>query len=121
MAALRATRIPLITTTLKTKWLDEIVRGVKPVEYREIKSYWTHRFKAVGVPFDLRLISGMYKKAPEVTVRIARVRANRRTGDYELHIAKVLGYRNWNKRQRKPTHPAPRRERSRRPAKGPHF
>ena len=33
-----------LTLTLKRKWFDMILSGVKTEEYREIKDYWTKRF-----------------------------------------------------------------------------
>lgn len=34
-----------LTLTLKRKWFDMILLGIKTVEYREIKEYWTKRFE----------------------------------------------------------------------------
>jgi len=45
-----------LTTTIKRQFLAEIVAGVKKVEYREIKPYWTAKFRKILVPFELRLI-----------------------------------------------------------------
>jgi hypothetical protein len=87
-----------ITTTIKRQFLAEIVAGTKKVEYREIKPYWTRKFKAVSCPFILRLINGMNKKAPEVTLEIKRITV----GDaYELRIGKILKVKNWPSRRRK--------------------
>jgi hypothetical protein len=91
-----------ITTTIERQWLADIVAGVKQTEYREMKPYWQKKLEAVSRPFELRLINGMQKHAPEVTVVVDRVRANRRTHQYELHIAKVLRHLNWDKRRRVP-------------------
>jgi hypothetical protein len=74
-------------------------RGRK-IEYREIKPYWTKRFAKVSVPFELRLLNGMNPPVPEVTVWIHKT--TRRDGDYCLHIKKVLNYKHWDKRRRKP-------------------
>jgi len=91
-----------LTTTIEREWLAEIVAGVKKTEYREMKPYWKKKLEAVSRPFELRLINGMQKNAPEVTVLVDRVRANGRTRQYELHIAKVLSHLNWDKRRRVP-------------------
>ena len=91
-----------LTTTIEREWLADIVAGVKKTEYREMKPYWKKRLEAVSRPFELRLINGMQKNAPEVTVLVDRVRANRRTRQYELHIAKVLTHLHWDKRRRAP-------------------
>lgn len=98
-----------ITTTIERKWLAEIVDGTKKIEYREIKPYWQRRFATVATPFVLRLINGMQSKAPEVTVLVGKIQTDRRNGEYQLHIAKVLGHKNWDKRRRRPTHPVRRR------------
>ena len=92
-----------LTTTIQRQWLREIVAGRKNVEYREIKKYWTDRLSTVSTPFLLRLINGMTARAPEVTVRIERVRKNTKTGNYELHIGKVVEVCNWDKKREQPT------------------
>jgi len=95
-----------ITTTIKREWLKEIAARRKRVEYREIKPYWDRRLSFVKVPFELRLINGMDLKAPEVTVIIQRVRKNSRSGEYALHIARVIEVRNWNLKREEPTRQA---------------
>ena len=91
-----------LTTTIKREWLREIVPRRKRVEYRQIKPYWNRMLVALDTPFRLRLINGMDAKAPEVTVLIDRVRKNRRTREYELHIARVLKVRHWDRRRERP-------------------
>ena len=91
-----------LTTTIKREWLQQIVAGEKQVEYREIKPYWTRRLDGIQCPFLLRLINGMVGNAPEVTVRIDRIQENRRTGNYELHIGRVVEIRHWDKRRASP-------------------
>jgi hypothetical protein len=34
-----------ITTTIEREWLAEIIAGTKKIEYRQIKPYWTKRFR----------------------------------------------------------------------------
>jgi hypothetical protein len=91
-----------ITTTIEREWLAGIIAGTKRTEYRQIKPYWRKRFDSVSLPFELRLINGMQRKAPEVTVLIDRIRRNPATRQYELHIARVVRYANWDKRRRLP-------------------
>jgi len=81
-----------LTTTIKRQFLAEIVAGVKKVEYREIKPYWTVKLRKILVPFELRLINGMSKTAPEVTVLINKISKG---NAWELHIKKILAVRNW--------------------------
>ena len=91
-----------LTSTIQREWLKEIVAGRKTVEYREIKPYWTKRLAEVSPPFFLRLINGMSTNAPEVTVQIDRVRTNLGSGNYELHIGKVVEVRNWDRAGERP-------------------
>lgn len=91
-----------LTTTIERRWLREIVARRKKIEYREIKKYWTDRLTRVRKPFLLRLINGMVSRAPEATVRIDRVRKNSRTGNYELHIGRIVEVRYWNRRHERP-------------------
>jgi len=93
-------RYDRITTTIEREWLAEIIAGTKKIEYRRIKPYWTKRFARVSVPFELRLPNGMSPPVPEVTVLIHKI--TKGAGEYRLHINKVLGYKHWDKRRRKP-------------------
>jgi hypothetical protein len=91
-----------ITTTIERQWLAEIIAGTKKIEYRQIKPYWTKRFEKVCVPFELRLLNGMNPPVPEVTVLIQKIVKDRRAGEYQLHIKKVLGFKHWDKRRQMP-------------------
>ena len=91
-----------ITTTIEREWLAEIIAGTKKIEYRQIKPYWTKRFEKVSVPFELRLLNGMTPPVPEATVLIHKITKDRRAGEYQLHIKKVLGFKHWDKRRQKP-------------------
>jgi hypothetical protein len=91
-----------ITTTIKREWLSRIIAGTKKIEYRQIKPYWTKRFRKVSVPFELRLLNGMNPPVPEVTVLIHKVTKDRRAGEYLLHIKKVPGFKHWDRRRQKP-------------------
>ena len=91
-----------ITTTIKREWLREIAAGRKRVEYREIKPYWTQRFTKVSVPFRLRLINGMQRSAPEITVLVQRIRKNTRSGTFELHLGRVVDVQNWDVKRGQP-------------------
>lgn len=91
-----------ITTTIEREWLAQIVAGIKKIEYRQIKPYWTTRFEKAKVPFELCLRNGRTPPVPEVTVLIHKIVKDRRAGEYQLHIKKVLGFKHWDKRRRKP-------------------
>jgi hypothetical protein len=94
--------LDVITTTLKREWFAKIVAGTKRIEYRKIKPYWTTRLKRVRKPFRLILRNGMTPPIPVLTVRIDRVVTNRRNGEYELHIGRVLRVEHWDRKKRKP-------------------
>jgi hypothetical protein len=91
-----------LTTTIQRESLAQIVAGTKRTEYREDKPFWRERLAMVSLPFRLRLINGMSRDAPEVTVLIDRIRRNRRTRNFELHIAEVLKVKNWDRRRQAP-------------------
>lgn len=86
-----------ITAQIQRHWLKEIVAGRKAVEYRELKLYWTRRLAGVKPPFLLRLINGMTKNRPEVTVVVRKVVKNVRGRRYALHLGKVVETKNWDR------------------------
>jgi hypothetical protein len=91
-----------ITTTLARQWFAEIVARKKKIEYREIKPYWTVRLKRVKTPFRLILRNGVTRPIPVVTVRIDNIVTDRRRGEYQLHIGRVLNVEHWDRTKRKP-------------------
>ena len=88
-----------LTTTIERQFLADIIARTKRIEYRRLNSYWTKRLKAVGRPFELRLINGMIPPMPEVTVLIRRVTVSRKEKEYRLHIKKVLEFKHWDKKR----------------------
>jgi hypothetical protein len=92
-----------ITTTIRREYLKDIAAKRKRVEYREIKEYWEQRVKAVNPPFLLRLINGMSKTAPEVTVVVRKLVRNKRERRFELHLGKIIEVRNWDVQRERPT------------------
>lgn len=82
--------------------LREIIAKRKPIEYREIKAYWTTRLQSAETPFLLRLINGMTANAPEVTVVVTKVRKNSRRGCYELHLGQIREVKNWDREREQP-------------------
>lgn len=48
------------------------------------------------------LLNGMNPPVPEVTVLIHEITKDRRAGEYQLHIKKVLGFKHWDKARQKP-------------------
>lgn len=98
-----------LTTTIQRRWLRDIVARRKKTEYREIKPYWTKRLGSVSTPFLLRLINGMGKKVPEVTVVVRRVQKNAKSGNYELQLGRIAEVRNWDRRRERPVAVSTRR------------
>lgn len=39
----------MLTLPIKKQWFDMIISGQKEEEYREIKPYWTTRFRSAGL------------------------------------------------------------------------
>ena len=93
---------PRITTTIKREFLAEIVSGEKLWEYRDAKSYWRRRLAHVARPFELRMINGMRRRAPEVTVLIDKVTESKKHHEFRLRIAKVLSVKNWDRTRQRP-------------------
>lgn len=93
-----------ITTTIKREYLKEIIAKRKTVEYREIKDYWENRFRGVETPFLLRLINGMSKTAPEVTVAVTKIDRNRHKGRFELRLGRIHQVKNWDRRREQPAY-----------------
>lgn len=91
-----------ITTTLKREFFACIVDRNKKIEYREIKPYWTSRLKKVKTPFRLVLRNGMTPPIPVLTVRIDKVVTDRRRGEYQLHIGRVLRVEHWDRKKKRP-------------------
>ena len=57
---------------------------------------------AVRTPFLLRLINGMTKNAPEVTVVVDKVVKKTKDGYYELHLGRIRQVKNWNRKREQP-------------------
>lgn len=91
-----------LTTTICRETLTEIAAGRQTVECREIKPYWDKRLARVSAPFLLRMINGMSASAPEVTVEVERVTANRAKQRYEFRIARVVETRYWDLERERP-------------------
>jgi len=91
-----------ITGQAHRAWLEKLVDGIEPREYKKANLHWVKRLKKVTVPFELRLINGMRPNAFEATFVINEIRL-RLDGDpegryrgpvYSLHIARVVEVRN---------------------------
>jgi hypothetical protein len=92
-----------ITTTIKREWLTKIADRTKRVEYREIKPYWVRRLSGVKPPFLLRLINGMQRNAPEITLVVTKIRKNSRSRQFELVLGRIVGLKHWSVKSGRPT------------------
>jgi hypothetical protein len=75
--------------------LDEVVARTKRYETCARSVYWKSRLENIQTPFLLRMMNGMSKTAPEVTVLVDRVYEMYGTNDYDLRLAKVVSVKNF--------------------------
>jgi tetratricopeptide (TPR) repeat protein len=88
-----------LTANIHREFFVEIAAGRKKIEYREFSNYWFKRISNAGAPpFHLRLINGMQKNAPELSVVVDRVLLDFGEQQYELHLGEVLEVKNWDPR-----------------------
>lgn len=62
----------MLTLTIKKKWFDMIVSGQKKEEYREIKPYYTSRFREIKM-FDIITVifrNGYKKDSPSFKCKV---------------------------------------------------
>lgn len=86
----RAKRV--LKMTLQREWFDEIRRGVKKIEYREIKPYWRTRIE--GRQYDeIFFRNGYNPDSPTMRVEYLGYDIDRAGGYYELKLGKVLEVR----------------------------
>lgn len=100
----------MLTLPIKKKWFDMILSGEKKEEYREIKYYWTTRFRnalydvTVANYFDnivyargtVRFKNGYQKNAPKIECYIELVQGMGKPEwgaepDKEYYVLKILG------------------------------
>jgi hypothetical protein len=57
----------MLTLPIERKWFDMILQGIKTEEYREVKPYYTKRFKKwiVSVPCHDLIIENEYRAAAD--------------------------------------------------------
>jgi len=77
--------------TLHRHWFDQITAGVKKIEYRQIKPYWTTRLE--GKSFnEVHFRNGYRADAPFMRVKFKRISKN---GCYQIHLGKILEIKNY--------------------------
>ena len=88
----------MLILPIKRKWFDMILSGEKKEEYREIKPYWTTRFKRVfpfnfigrpiyGYEREVIFKNGYRKDAPSF---VAKCTLSVGTGNEELTVQEII-------------------------------
>jgi hypothetical protein len=82
----------ILHLTLERQWFDDIVRGAKDEEYRDLKSYWKKRLE--GRKYDIvRFRNGYATNAPEMEVEFLGV--DKRSDCYVIRLGKILSVKRW--------------------------
>jgi hypothetical protein len=82
----------ILHLTLEREWFDDIVRGVKNEEYRELKDYWKKRLE--GRTYDIvRFRNGYAADAPVMDVEFLGV--DKRQDCYAIRLGKILRIERW--------------------------
>ena len=88
----------ILHLTLHRKWFKQILSGIKKIEYREIKPYWTKRlFDSEGNPLRYDKIifkNGYNKDCPIMSLEFQGIRKNKQ---YEILLGKILEKHNIEK------------------------
>jgi len=82
----------ILHLTLMKKWFDQILTGIKRVEYREIKPYWTTRLlDKNGKPKQYDIIefrNGYSKDARKMKVEFEGLKIGKK--NYEILLGKII-------------------------------
>jgi len=82
----------ILHLTLEREWFDDIVRGVKHEEHRNLKDYWKKRLE--GRTYDIvRFRNGYASDAPEMDVEFLGV--EKRRDCYAIRLGKILSLKRW--------------------------
>jgi len=82
----------ILHLTLEREWFDDIARGVRNEEYRELKEYWKTRLE--GRTYDIvRFRNGYASDAPVMDVEFLGV--DKRQDYYAIRLGKVLSLKRW--------------------------
>lgn len=75
--------------TLQRQWFDQIRKGVKKEEYREMKPYWKDRIE--GREYDeIHFRNGYNPNSPAMRVQYLGYKIDQAGGRYVLKLGKVL-------------------------------
>ena len=82
--------------TLHKKWFEQILKGVKKMEYRDIKPYWTKRlFDKNGKPkkyTEILFKNGYSNNCPWMRVKFLGLEIG--NGKYSIKLGQVIKARN---------------------------
>jgi hypothetical protein len=82
----------ILHLTIEREWFDDIVRGDKNEEYRDLKDYWKTRLE--GRKYDIvRFRNGYATDAPEMDVEFLGV--DKRSDYYAIRLGKILSLKRW--------------------------
>jgi hypothetical protein len=82
----------ILHLTLEREWFDDIVKGIKHEEFRDLKDYWKTRLE--GREYDIvRFRNGYAVDAPEMDVEFLGV--DKRSNCYAIRLGKILSLRRW--------------------------
>jgi hypothetical protein len=85
-------RRSILHLTLEREWFDDIVKGVKNEEYRDLKGYWKTRLE--GRTYDIvRFRNGYATDAPVMDVEFLGV--DKRRHCYVIRLGKILRIERW--------------------------
>ena len=88
-----------MVANIQREFFIKILTGEKKIEYRDDTDYWRTRIDNAGEPpFHLRIINGMNKNAPELTVVCEKVLINPWALQFELHLGEVIDVKNWDRK-----------------------
>ena len=77
----------ILHLTLEREWFDDIVKGIKHEEFRDLKDYWKKRLE--GRKYDIvRFRNGYATDAPEMDVEFLGV--DKRSDCYAIRLGKIL-------------------------------
>lgn len=84
-----------MTLNLKAKWYYAILFGIKDVEYREIKEYWTKRLSKIKSGDIVTFRLGYHKTHDDIRAKVTKIDIGSCpyqgwSGDYyRIHFTKV--------------------------------
>ncbi len=82
----------ILHLTLTKVWFDEIASGLKKIEFREIKPYWTKRLERKTFD-EIHFRNGYSKSRP--FMRVEWQGMTKGNTFYQIHLGKILEVKNY--------------------------